>query len=109
MHQKWHKPLLILCGFAIIVLLFLLFQESIYRWSCERESNSASCFFVGKGAIESGNIDEGLRFLNKSCDLDYGLSCFEIFKYYQKSGEIQKAEGFKKKACSLDVKDLCIK
>lgn len=105
--KRWHKPLFVLTVIGLIVLLFLLNQSSIYRWSCLEESNSASCFFVGKNANEQGQAIEALKFLNRSCDLNYGLGCWELYLIHESMGKIDEAKKYRDKACSLDVKELC--
>jgi hypothetical protein len=92
-----------------MALLFLIYEDSIYKWSCETESNSASCYFVAKNAERNGWQIEREKYYLKSCNLNYGLSCWELAKFYQQQGKIEEATSFRKKACSMDVKELCEK
>ncbi len=105
--KRWHKPLFILTFFGLIILLFLIYKNSIYRWSCKEESNSASCYFVGKSSLQNGRLDEAREYFNKSCNLNYGLGCWELHIMYKMDNKTEESLRFKEKACSLDVKELC--
>ena len=82
-------------------------NQKIFKWSCDNESNSASCFFVGKNYLEMSETKLGLNYLQRSCDLKYGLGCWELGAYYEKMGNLLLAKKFKDKGCKLDIKDLC--
>lgn len=105
--KRWHKPLFILAIIGLIILLFLIYQNSIYRWSCEEESNSASCYFVGKNAQKNAHAAEAIKFFTRSCDLNYGLGCWELFLINESLERPEEAKKYREKACSLDVKELC--
>lgn len=94
---------------GLIALLFLIYEDSIYKWSCENESNSASCYFVAKNAERNGWHVEMEKYYTKSCNLNYGLGCWELANFFQRIGKMEEASRFRQKACSMDVKELCEK
>ena len=63
-----------LCS-TVVGGMFYLYQDDYYKWSCEEEDNSASCFLMAKKLLGEGRPEFAKNYFQMSCSKGYQPAC----------------------------------
>jgi hypothetical protein len=74
LHRYRRLIMFFLCS-LVAGSMFYLYQDDYYKWSCEEESNSASCFLVAKKLMLEGDKEFALNYFQRSCSAGYKAAC----------------------------------
>ncbi len=74
LHRYRRLIMFFLCS-GVVGGMFYLYQDDFYKWSCEEESNSASCFLYAKKLLSEGQKEFAKNYFQRSCTAGYTASC----------------------------------
>ncbi len=72
------KLLKIAAGILFLIIAYLFWEESIYTWLCEEESNAPSCHVAGLINEKNDFQSKADDYFKMACELGYEISCNKI-------------------------------
>jgi TPR repeat protein len=107
--ERYKRILFILGSFLILSLVYWIWREDYQKYTCESEDNGASCAILGINHEEHHEFERALKYLERSCSLEYSLGCFRYSLLLSKQNRINEGLASMEKSCQLGYKEACKK
>ena len=52
--ERYRRLIIFTLCSSVVGVMFYIYQDDYYKWSCEEEDNSASCFLMAKKLLREG-------------------------------------------------------
>ena len=73
--QRYKRLIIFFLCSTTVGGMFYIYQDDFYKWSCEEEANSASCFLFAKKLLKDGQNDFAQNYFQRSCSAGYTSAC----------------------------------
>jgi len=72
---RYRRLVIFLLCSGVVGVMFYIYQDDYYKWSCEEEANSASCFLFAKKLLNENQKDFARNYFQRSCSAGYDAAC----------------------------------
>ena len=73
--ERYRRLIIFTLCSTVVGGMFYFYQDDYYKWSCEEEDNSASCFLMAKKLLREGKPVFANNYLQMSCSKGYQAAC----------------------------------